>query len=994
MIVLSSFFGAFLQAILQRRGTSTRSMLGAMRGRPLASRPRGLRAVIALVATLSAAGAARAQAPLSLSYQGRVSDASGALIGASAPVSRVVVFRIWNHSADKTAENLLYSEQQTVTIAQGEFSVLVGQGSGVTGTPLGFSEAAKGPPGVTLSTPTVLGGATRLLGITVYDATSGATAEILPRQQLVSSPFAVYAPNAESLMPAVGSGGITVGDNGNVALGLGTPTLFPLTLASGLGYKISLDRSATGESSGIGVAPGVSPVTKLLHIHTGLKSEDIVFGSEGGDSVSGLIALTDVGTTYVDRNADGGAWVLVAYGANARLNGYLHTASGSFNAAVRSGSATLAALPVLRKSTELAMSWTAAGGALPTGGFASYPYAIAFTLPAAAAMTFDGTATTPPSGNTSSSFSSIGTSPGQSLVTLRVIAGAPNLPAQMYLRNVSFGVAYGAAYGLVMNDGSNPHLDYGLNPDGQSFKAVYLAHGGASSTAQGLVMNGAGGANNSYVPSTMALWARLDAAGLASFTSAVVAGFKETMRIKGNGNVGIGTRTPGVKLDVAGVVRAKGGADGFVFGEGVNRAGLYSPAAGILTFNVREREVMRVDTRTGNVGLGVTAPKARLDVAFPSADIFSEFDYYTDQRYRKVMGYPDREATIRKQTNDVRYYYSPSYRPLGDSTYEYSILSYHSENPNFQENYGYYPANLAYGSYWKWTPIYYEGLTTPRIVWPDAYGFRARSSIWLSPPTMSEYIGDAYETLKAPLAIHSQGSIISKKQFVIYSDRRIKRDIEPSVIADDLAALRQLRVVDYRRVDTQGRPNDWEKGFIAQDVAKILPPAVSVREEFVPDVFALATSVVHDPVAHRLALTVGQDHGLKEGDCVRLQLDGARRDLKVAAIPSGRTFVVAECDLAPKQVFVYGKRVVDFLSVNYDYCFTVAVGALQGLKREKDAELAALQRDKAALLARLAAFQAREPRRDARLAALEGLMAERVRGNARPAALKLVGTEE
>jgi hypothetical protein len=56
--------------------------------------------------------------------------------------------------------------------------------------------------------------------------------------------------------------------------------------------------------------------------------------------------------------------------------------------------------------------------------------------------------------------------------------------------------------------------------------------------------------------------------------------------------------------------------------------------------------------------------------------------------------------------------------------------------------------------------------------------------------------------------------------------------------------------------------------------------------------------------------------------------------------------------------------------------------------------LAALQRDKAALLARLAAFQAREPRRDARLAALEGLMAERVRGNARPAALKLVGTEE
>jgi alpha-tubulin suppressor-like RCC1 family protein len=80
----------------------------------------------------------------------------------------------------------------------------------------------------------------------------------------------------------------------------------------------------------------------------------------------------------------------------------------------------------------------------------------------------------------------------------------------MYLRNKTFGAGYGGVYGLVMNDGSNAQLDYSQVPDSQTFKAVYLDHGAGAAQGQGLVMGGSGGASNSYVPSTMALWARLD----------------------------------------------------------------------------------------------------------------------------------------------------------------------------------------------------------------------------------------------------------------------------------------------------------------------------------------------------------------------------------------------------------------------------------------------------------------------------------------------------
>jgi hypothetical protein len=214
--------------------------------------------------------------------------------------------------------------------------------------------------------------------------------------------------------------------------------------------------------------------------------------------------------------AGGGAWVLVAYGANASLGGFLTAPSGSFSSSARTGSAVLpGSLDILKNSSELAMTWTASGGSFPSGGTGSYTHGIAFALPNAAGMSFDGSASSPLIYNNGgnpidSSFAVGSSSPDQSLVNVRTLVGSPGMPSQMYLRNKTFGAGYGSVYGLVMNDGSNAQLDYGQVPDGQTFKAVYLDHATGDAQLEGLVMGGSGGASNSYVPSTMALWARLD----------------------------------------------------------------------------------------------------------------------------------------------------------------------------------------------------------------------------------------------------------------------------------------------------------------------------------------------------------------------------------------------------------------------------------------------------------------------------------------------------
>ena len=183
-------------------------------------------ALLALAAALSLTAVATAQTsavPSGLSYQGKVSNANGTLVGAGTPVNRLVIFRVWSHATNSTLTDLVFSEQQTVTISEGEFSVILGQGVAVAGTPLGYSESTKGTPTVLISSPTTFGGATRYLGVTVDDGSTAADPEASPRQQLVTSAYAFRAKYAETV-GANGANTLTALDNGNVGIGNTSPS--------------------------------------------------------------------------------------------------------------------------------------------------------------------------------------------------------------------------------------------------------------------------------------------------------------------------------------------------------------------------------------------------------------------------------------------------------------------------------------------------------------------------------------------------------------------------------------------------------------------------------------------------------------------------------------------------------------------------------------------------------------------------------------------------
>jgi hypothetical protein len=225
---------------------------------------------------------------------------------------------------------------------------------------------------------------------------------------------------------------------------------------------------------------------------------------------------------------------------------------------------------------------------------------------------------------------------------------------------------------------------------------------------------------------------------------------------------------------------------------------------------------------------------------------------------------------------------------------------------------------------------------------------------------------------------------VAAEEFNAFSDERLKNIQGRSDSAMDLRTLLDIEITDYRHKDVIAKGNGTYKKVIGQQVAKVFPQAVSKHTEVVPDIYqpapiqdgwvALATDLKK---GERVKLITATGEGIYE--VLEVAQDKFRTDFK----PEGN------------RVFVYGREVKDFLTVDYEAISMLNVSATQQIKKEKDEEVKALQDENAALrrqLAeqekRLAELETKDKVRDEKLAAIQSLLVSRDQPTTRNASLK------
>lgn len=175
---------------------------------------------------------ATARPPERLSFQGFLVDGNGDPLGKDAPKNYDIIFRIYD--AD-TGGELLWSESQTVTVDQGHFSVLLGEGIAV-GSEVrpALSTLFRGPSA-----------SQRFVQIAVKGlGQGGSDAVIEPRLQLLSSPYAFLSEQSTRLVSSeTGADLLTssfVNDNHQLTINGSVSVANSLTAANFLGSGAGL----------------------------------------------------------------------------------------------------------------------------------------------------------------------------------------------------------------------------------------------------------------------------------------------------------------------------------------------------------------------------------------------------------------------------------------------------------------------------------------------------------------------------------------------------------------------------------------------------------------------------------------------------------------------------------------------------------------------------------------------------------------------------------
>ncbi|HTH49706.1 MAG TPA: tail fiber domain-containing protein [Candidatus Limnocylindria bacterium] len=250
-----------------------------------------------------ALGQATANPPERMTYQGFLVGSDGVALGNSAPKNYDVIFKIYNHETASDAANLLWAEQQTVTVDKGYFNVLLGEG------------APTGDPRPALST--LFKGATasdRYVGITVKGiGTSGANVDILPRLRLMTSPYSFLATSAVKLVQDNGSGTDLLTSSGNL-----------LTLSGSI--DVTGNNSLEFGSTIAGKEPNAGRIgyqlfddaLDIVGAGTGNNRKVKIF-AEGGLTVNGPVSANSFSGIY---NGDGSALTGVAKLGGNTFTGY------------------------------------------------------------------------------------------------------------------------------------------------------------------------------------------------------------------------------------------------------------------------------------------------------------------------------------------------------------------------------------------------------------------------------------------------------------------------------------------------------------------------------------------------------------------------------------------------------------------------------------------------------------------------------------------------
>ncbi len=171
-----------------------------------------------------------------------------------------------------------------------------------------------------------------------------------------------------------------------------------------------------------------------------------------------------------------------------------------------------------------------------------------------------------------------------------------------------------------------------------------------------------------------------------------------------------------------------------------------------------------------------------------------------------------------------------------------------------------------------------------------------------------------------PTSIHAAGWVVTGNGYMVSSDERIKNIIGISDASIDLKKLLNIEITNYTMRDNRIDKKEYKK-VIAQQVESVYPQAVSKSTNCIPDIYEVSK-------IEKGKIKLKTD--LKQGE--RVKLIFKEETIIATVVEVNKSFFIIDQDKSG-DVFVYGREVSDFRTVDYEAIAMLNVSATQELFR-------------------------------------------------------------
>lgn len=197
----------------------------------------------------------------------------------------------------------------------------------------------------------------------------------------------------------------------------------------------------------------------------------------------------------------------------------------------------------------------------------------------------------------------------------------------------------------------------------------------------------------------------------------------------------------------------------------------------------------------------------------------------------------------------------------------------------------------------------------PLVVWTTGGGYSSGgNNPYIISPTISVQNTTGYGIVSGWF----QKDVIAGGAVGTFSDLRIKNNVQP--VTNALETIGRLDMVSHGYIDQVQNRQSCSFGLIAQQVKHIVPDAVLLTTDYIPNIMCAPLTAVVD--GDRIMLTFDHPIDLSVNNLVRFILKDRQVEQTVSYVSQDQMVVHVSAWSNPNptqdQIFVYGKQVDDF----------------------------------------------------------------------------------